>query len=157
MKNKYKNMNKVKIIPPLIRDEFKSLKKKKYKKSGIIVAIGGSDPQKLIFKLIKKLRRHKLKIYTTTANKDLRRLKMIKDIELHINDELSAGFATSRFAIITPSTITYEAIYMKIPFLAIQTAKNQDTLVQYLKKNHYMVLKKGELWKINLKKFSQKL
>jgi len=44
-KEKYKipSFCKVKIIPPLIRDEFKKAKRQKFKRNGIFISFGGTD------------------------------------------------------------------------------------------------------------------
>ena len=57
--------------------------------------------------------------------------------------------ANSKFGIITPSVISYEAIYMKLPFVAIKTAKNQKDVAMYLKKR-YKVIDAKKLYTIKL-------
>ena len=48
----------------------------------------------------------------------------------------------SDFAIVTPSVTVNEIVYMNKPFIAIQTATNQDDISNYLLKHNYSVLKK---------------
>jgi len=152
-KSKYKTPNKVKIIPPLIRDEFKKEKKRRYKKEGIFISLGGSDAFGLSLKVLKRLKNFQINLYITSQNKLLKKLKryayLHKNISLHIDEDVAKGMAKSCFGIITPSTIAYEAIYMDLKFIAIQVAKNQDNLVKYLKKKRYKIFQKRELWKIN--------
>jgi UDP-2,4-diacetamido-2,4,6-trideoxy-beta-L-altropyranose hydrolase len=50
--------------------------------------------------------------------------------------------AKSEFGIITPSVISYEALYLNLPFIAIQTANNQKEVAKYLRKNRYLVMDK---------------
>jgi len=145
--NKYKNPKIVKIISPLIRDEFKQAKKKKYKKEGIFISLGGSDSKNLTLEILKVFHNKIINLYITTANKNLKKIqryaKIHKNIRLHINKDVAKGMAKSEFGIITSSTIAYEALYMDLPFIAIQTAKNQENLVKYLKKKKYIILKRG--------------
>jgi UDP-2,4-diacetamido-2,4,6-trideoxy-beta-L-altropyranose hydrolase len=151
-KQKYKNPDIVKIAPPLIRDEFKKIKKRRYKKRGIFVSFGGSDAKGLSFKIAKLLKDKKLYIYTTSTNKDIKKLKrfvrVYKNIKLFIDKDVAEGMAKSKCGIITPSTIAYEAIFLKLKFIAIEVADNQIEIVKYLKKKKYRVLKVRELYKL---------
>jgi len=155
-KERYKDPSKVTIIAPLIAKEFIEAKKRRYSKKGIFVSFGGSDPYNMSLKIVKYLKGQQVDLYTTSQNRDLLRLKrycfLHRNIKLHIDKNIARGMAQSFFGIITPSTMAYEAIYMDLPFLAIQVAKNQDTLVQYLKQKRYTVLDKRLkriLWKKN--------
>jgi UDP-2,4-diacetamido-2,4,6-trideoxy-beta-L-altropyranose hydrolase len=155
-KERYKDPSKVTIIAPLIAKEFIEVKKRRYNKKGIFVSFGGSDPYNMSLKIVKYLKGQQVDLYTTSQNRDLLRLKrycfLHRNIKLHIDKNIARGMAQSFFGIITPSTMAYEAIYMDLPFLAIQVAKNQDTLVQYLKQKRYTVLDKRLkriLWKKN--------
>jgi len=143
-KEKYKNPKIVKIIPPLIRDEFKIAKKKKYKKEGILISLGGSDTKNLTLKILKLLKNKKINLYITTTNKNLKKIKRYakihKNIKLYINEDIAEGMAKSEFGIITPSVISYEALYMKLPFIAIKTADNQNEIAKYLKKKRYKII-----------------
>ena len=141
--NKYKNSNIVKIISPLIREEFIKAKKKRYKKDGIFISLGGSDSKNLTLKILKLLKNKKINLYVTTANQNLKKIKRYakihKNIRLHINEDVAFGMAKSEFGIITPSVISYEALYMELPFIAIKTADNQKEVAKYLKKKRIKV------------------
>ena len=153
-KEKYENPDVVRIIPPLIRKEFKKAKRKKYKKEGIFLSLGGSDAKNLTLRVLKILKPLKIQvnIYTTSANQNLDRIQKYgftnKWVRLHINEDVAEGMAKSLFAIITPSVISYEAIYMGLDFIAIQTAENQKELVKFLKRK-YKVIKDHEINKIS--------
>ena len=54
----------------------------------------------------------------------------------------------SDFAIVSPSVIVHEVLYMDIPFLSIKTADNQNDMFSYLKRKGFKVLHKNELKKI---------
>lgn len=43
-------------------------------------------------------------------------------------------------AIITPSVVLHEVLYMELPFIAIKTADNQKEFVDYLKKKKYQII-----------------
>ena len=51
----------------------------------------------------------------------------------------------SDVAIITPSVIVHEVMFMKLPFISIKTADNQEEMYQYLFKNNYPVFRENEL------------
>ncbi len=142
--NRYKNPKIVKIILPLIREEFYYAKIKKFKKEGIFISLGGTDSKGLILKILKLLKHKKINLYITTENKNLKKLKRYikihRNIKIHINKDVAKGIAKSKFGIITPSVISYEALYMKLPFIAIQTAENQKEVAKYLKRKRIKVL-----------------
>jgi UDP-2,4-diacetamido-2,4,6-trideoxy-beta-L-altropyranose hydrolase len=135
-KARYKDAKKVKIIPPLIRDEFKKEKKRRYKKEGIFISFGGVDTKGLTLKIIKALPNKKLNIYVTSQNRHIKLLKLYarrKNISLHVDEDVAKGMVKSCFGIITPSVISYEALFMQLPFIAIKTATNQKEVASFLK------------------------
>jgi UDP-2,4-diacetamido-2,4,6-trideoxy-beta-L-altropyranose hydrolase len=153
-KDKIPEFTKINIIKPLIRDEFKSTKKKKYKKEAIFISLGATDAKGIGLKILKQLKNtgKKVNFYTTSANKNLNKLKRFcrlnKWCKLHIDEDVAEGMAKAEFGIITPSTITWEAFYMKMPFIAIKVADNQDLISKYLKQKRIKVLKENEIYKI---------
>ena len=150
---KYENPEIVRIIKPLIRSEFKKAKKKHFKRDGIFISLGGSDAKGLTLKVLKILKpiKPKVNLYITSANKDLEKIKKFaflnRWVNLHIDEDVSIGMAKSSFGIITPSVISYEAIYMNLPFIAIKTANNQKEAIKYLKRK-YKVINEREINKI---------
>ena len=156
-KEKYKNLpsfTKIKIIKPLIRKEFEIAKKKRYKKEGIFLSLGGSDAKNLTLHILKQLKPMNLKVnlYTTSANKNLDKLKKFaflnKWVKIHIDEDVAVGMAKSKFGIITPSVISYEAIYMNLPFIAIEIADNQKHISKFLKQKGYKILNESKISKI---------
>ena len=128
----------------LIRDEFKEEKKNERERIyDCFIAMGGADTANLTAHILKTLPRSlKLCVITTTANTHLNTLKKyihnISNITLHVNsNNIAKLLHQSHFAIITPSVIAHEVLYMEIPFVAIKTADNQDDLFQYLKQHDY--------------------
>jgi len=155
-KEKYTEVEKVKIIPPLISEEFSKIKKRRYRRKGIFVSFGGSDPYGMSLKVAKYLKWEDLHIYATSQNSALNALKkyafLHREVTLHIDENIALGMAQCAYGFITPSTMAYEAIFMNLPFTAVQVAKNQELLVRYLKKKRYTILDKNLkriLWKRN--------
>jgi UDP-2,4-diacetamido-2,4,6-trideoxy-beta-L-altropyranose hydrolase len=64
----------------------------------------------------------------------------------------------SDLAIITPSVISHEAMFLGLPFIAIKTADNQEIMYQYLRQINSPVLKLNDLKKIPemIRKYDQK-
>ena len=152
-KSRYKNPDIVKIIPPLVRDEFKREKKiKREKIYDYFIAMGGSDTQNLNIKILEILPKDKkVAVVTTTANKHLKELREYakdkENISLHVNsDEVAKLLNQSSFAIVTPSVIVHEVLFMQTPFVAIKTAPNQDDIYRYLTKKGYETYESFEKW-----------
>jgi len=153
-KEKYKNPEIVKIIKPLISEEFKKYKKRRFRKKGIFISFGATDAKGIGLRVLKELKKTKpfVNFYTTSANKNLNKLKRFcrinKWCKLHIDKNIAIGMAKSKFAIITPSTICYEAMYMNLNFIAIKVAGNQEGLAMYLKSKRIKVLNIREIYKL---------
>lgn len=124
----------------LIRDEFYLAKTKSFSKTdAILVAMGGSDPLNLSYEVLQLLPKNRpIHLITTDANPNL---SVLKDyiqkhphIQLHINaTNMAELMAQSSLAILTPSSTAHEAIFMELPFIAIQCADNQREFALYMK------------------------
>ncbi|MFZ2890597.1 UDP-2,4-diacetamido-2,4,6-trideoxy-beta-L-altropyranose hydrolase [Sulfuricurvum sp.] len=132
----------------LIRDEFKTEKQIKRKKIyDIFIAMGGTDPTNMTLDILKTLRDDmSVCVVTTSGNPHLNELEIFvkekKNITLEVNSKHVAQLLhQSRLAIITPSVMVHEVLYMEIPFIALQSATNQEDMVEYLEKENYVVLK----------------
>ena len=131
----------------LIRDEFKKEKRVQREKIyDIFLCMGGSDVANLNIPILKMIPDclH-VSVLSTNANANLKELQeYVKDrlnISLHLNSSNVAKILNqSRFAIITPSVMVHEVLYMEVPFLAIKVASNQDDMYRYLKKHGYKAL-----------------
>ncbi len=148
----------------LIRDEFKDFVKKRVKKVSdenkvcILVMMGGSDPLNVTYEIAKELSKkshYQLSLVTTTSNVNLHRLRQLaklhKNIVLHVNStKISQLMQSADLAIISPSVSAAEAMYMKLPFIAIQTADNQSAIFKYLKDNRLPVIKHYNANKLSL-------
>ena len=151
----------------LLRDEFKKIEKQKVKNEKIktiFLAMGGADHKNLNIKILKTIKKvsKKLKVnlVTTSANKNLEKLKEYcknkEWINLHINsNEIAQLMNQSDFAIITPSVTANEVCFLGLPMIAIKTAKNQKEMYKYLVKNGYFALKKFD--KKELERYIRKL
>lgn len=131
----------------LIRDEFKNEKiTSREKIYDLFIAMGGADTANLSTNILKTLHDSlSICVVTTTANAHLDELKTYiegrKNISLHVNsDEIAKLLHQSCLAIITPSVMVHEVLFMGIPFVALKTAGNQDDMVQYLKQYNYNVM-----------------
>ena len=78
------------------------------------------------------------RVFTSEINPSANRSAPKKEIAKLMNQ--------SRFAIITPSVIVHEVLFMDILFLAIKTADNQDDIYTYLKQKNYKVFENFEKW-----------
>ena len=138
----------------LIRDEFKEERNKK----SIFLAMGGADSENISLKVLKVLSSFKniqTNLVTTTANPNIKRLqqyiKKHNNIKLFINsNKLAKLMKQSDLAIVSPSVIVHEILYMQLPFIAIKTADNQNDIYKYLLKNKYLVLQKFNKKELNL-------
>jgi len=130
----------------LLRDEFIHQKKTK----SIFIAMGGADHSNInidILEVLKESQNIEVNLVTTTANQNLEQLKMyVQDkewIELHIDsNKIAKLMRVSDFAIVTPSVTLNEVFFMELPFIAIQTADNQEDMARYLIDNNYLLLEK---------------
>ena len=131
----------------LIRDEFKSEKiMVKEKIYDIFISMGGADTANITSDILRCIPLSKsVCITTTSANANLTQLlasTLDNDkIEIHVNsDEIAKLLHQSHLAIVTPSVMVHEVLFMEIPFIAIQTAPNQSEMADYLLSHNYTVL-----------------
>ena len=148
-KRKYPKPDIVTLIPPLIRDEF--LREKKIKREKIydlFIAMGGSDTGNLNIPILEVLPENlRVAVVTTSANGRLSTLKKYvknrKNVILYIDsNEMAKLMNQSRFAIVAPSVIVHEVMFMELPFLAFKTADNQNDIVKYLQQKDFHVCEK---------------
>lgn len=149
----------------LIRDEFKEIEHKERKplknkqELRVFVSMGGVDNTNITPKIVdffSTIAHISLEIVTTSSNKHLlelqEKIKISKHATLHVDTNKIAQIMNScDFAIITPSVSVHEVLFLKIPFIAIKTANNQEDIFDYLMKNHYLALEHFNIDKFNLK------
>lgn len=140
----------------LLRDEFLTEKKIDYelkKIKTIFIAMGGADSYNINVKILKNLANIsniKINLVTTSANKNLEKLKKYsksrKYINLHINsNKIAKLMKESDLGIVTPSVIVNEIINLEIPFISIMVTHNQMDMYSFLKKNDFYVLQIDEI------------
>jgi UDP-2,4-diacetamido-2,4,6-trideoxy-beta-L-altropyranose hydrolase len=132
----------------LIREEFKLEKEKSCEKIyDVLVAMGGTDASNITLSILKTIPKSlHVSVLTTSANAHLHELqKYTQDkpnIALHVNsNEVAKLLHQSRLAIVTPSVMVHEVLFMETPFIAIKVASNQDDMYDYLHQHGYPVLK----------------
>ena len=126
------------------------LKKRYFKREGIMVCIGATDPKGTVFKILKYLKN--IHIYTTSQNPNLDKLKKtvkLKRATLHIDKDAKTALFKHKFAILSASTLSMEALETKTPFIAVQVADNQENMAKCLKRKRIKVLKENEIYKIS--------
>ncbi len=135
----------------LIRDEFKIEKQiKREKLYDLFISMGGTDPTNVTMNILSTLSNDQsVCVVTTSGNPHLNELKIFveekKNITLEVNSQHVAQLLhQSRLAIITPSVMVHEVLFMEIPFIALQSATNQNDMFEYLQKQNYTVLKEWD-------------
>lgn len=131
----------------LIRDEFKYEKViPREKLYDIFISMGGADASNITLEILKCIDPSKrVCIATTTANAHLTQLLATTlendSLEVYVNsNEIAKLLHQSSLAIITPSVMVHEVMFMEIPFIAIQTASNQSEMAHYLHHNDFDVM-----------------
>lgn len=135
----------------LIRDEFKVEKEQVCEKIyDVFIAMGGADVTNITLPILKTLpTTFRVCVVTTSANAHLLELeayaKNKPHIALHVNtNEVAKLLHQSLFAIVTPSVMVHEVLFIEVPFIAIKTTDNQDDMYQYLKQHGYHVLEEWD-------------
>ena len=133
----------------LVRDEFYVEREKKREKIyDFCIAFGGTDTlnlsQKVALALLHKNAKFKLAIITTSANENLKDLKILAKIYPNLSlfigsNEVAKLMNESRELIIQASSLVNEAIVLRAKFKAVKTAQNQDEMAQWLGENGYEI------------------
>lgn len=132
----------------LLREEFFVEKQQVRVKNTIFVGMGGTDPDNVTLDVLRVLDASTalvVNVVTSTANRNLEALKKFvatrPHIVLHVNTTQVARLMNQAcLAIVAPSVILNELLYLSVPFIAIQIADNQREMVRYLVKQHQAVL-----------------
>jgi len=139
----------------LIRDEFKTEKQiQREKFYDLFISMGGTDPTNATMKILSTLNDDfRVCVVTTSGNPHLRELKSFvqtkKNISLEVDSKNIAQLLNqSCLAIITPSVMAHEVLFMEIPFIALQSAANQQDMFEYLQKENYVVLREWDAMRL---------
>lgn len=131
----------------LIRDEFIEEKKRKREKIfDITIMMGGADSAGLSGEILSVLPSDlSVAVITTSANLHLAKLqnfaKNSAKTTLFIDsNEVAKLLNMSRFAVVSASTAAQEALFLGVPFLALQVAPNQADMFAWLKENGFRAM-----------------
>lgn len=131
----------------LLREPFYEAKAAHLPKTDtILIAMGGSDPHNLTSDILALIEDSiPCAVVTTHANPHLESLRSLIEERtntiLYVNTpDMARIMATSALAIITPSSIAHEAIFLQTPFIAIKSAENQNEFIAYMQKEEMNVM-----------------
>lgn len=132
----------------LLRDEFIQERNK----TNVFIAMGGIDHSSITIDILKTLSGFdniKAHIVTINTNQYTDKLEQYANkkswIKIHINSKKIAKLMRKcDFAIVTPSVIVHEVIYMRLPFISIKTSSNQQDIHKYLKEKKFLCLDRFE-------------
>ncbi len=144
----------------LLRDEFLNIKSNKKMTSNnrfkVFIAMGGADSKNMNISLLKELEFSDINIelVTTKANENLPQLKEyiknFKNIHLNIDSNNIASIITDcDIAIVTPSVMVNEIVFLNIPFISIMVTDNQRYMYEFLKEFGLPCLKKEDISSLN--------
>lgn len=138
----------------LLRKAFYRMKKSRTLSRGpmrALVAMGGADTAQLNLPVLKALAPFselQVDLVTTRANPALDALYAFvdgrKNVTLYVETEMAERMAEADFAVLTPSVTVNEAIFMELPFVAVETAQNQRYMSEYLRQSRRPLLERFE-------------
>jgi len=140
----------------LVRDEFKKIKIKKKSadkdKTVVFICLGGADAKNIglaVLKIFTEFDDALVNLATTNSNQNIDELqnfaKQYQNFNICVDCEIAEMMNNSDFAIITPSVIAYEAMFLNLPFITVKISDNQEIMHQYLFENNYPAFKENEL------------
>ena len=117
--------------------------------------MGGTDSKNINISLLNELESSNIdiEVVTTGANENLSQLKEyiknFKNIHLNIDYNNIVSIITDcDIAIITPSVMANEIIFLNIPFISIMVTDNQKYMYEFLKGLRLPCLKKEDITSI---------
>ena len=121
----------------LLRDEFFQTYKVQNRDKKVAIILGGNDTQNLSLKLKKKLKKidknYKITIITTSVNPHLQELQKGTDFLLLVDIvNIAEVLAKQSFIVCASGGNLFEVMALKVPFINIQVADNQQNIVDYL-------------------------
>ncbi len=145
----------------LIRDAFVRAKRKRAEGEitlnppgvrHLFLGMGGTDSAGLNVPILETLRSFgdvHVHVVTTGANRNLDHLRRFceeeSSVTLHVDaPDIAEIMAGCEWAVVTPSVILHEVLYLGLPFVAIRTADNQAEMVAYLREKRLPVLEAYE-------------
>lgn len=135
----------------LIRDEFR-LEKSQNRAIiyDLFISMGGTDPTDATSTVLRSLdETYRVCVVTTSGNPHLKELKTLvsskQNVVLEVDSTRVAQLLhESALAIVTPSVMVHEVLFMGTPFIALQTAPNQKDMADYLETQGYTLMKEWQ-------------
>ncbi len=153
-RHKVPSFCKISLISPLIRQAFFEERQHRRSKKGLFVCLGGSDFSNLTLKLLKTLKPHSFQVHValSSSNPNLRTLKAYANVnrwvKLHLDGDVPKLLNGCELAIVTPSVLAAEALFMNVPLITIQTAENQVEVAKFLRRARVTTLKSSQIHKL---------
>lgn len=145
---------KISLISPLIRQAFFEERQQRRSKEGLFLCLGGSDFSNITLKTLKVLKRHRfhINVALSSSNPNLSTLEAYANvnrwIRLHVDGDIPRLLNSCEFAIVTPSVLAAEALFMNASIIAIQTAENQVEVTKFLRRKRIPTLKSTQIHKL---------
>ena len=145
---------KISLISPLIRQAFFEEKQHQRKKKDTLLCLGGSDFSNITLKVLKILKQHKFNVNValSSSNPNLCVIQAYANINrwitLHIDGDIPKLLNSCKLAIVTPSVLAAEALFMNTPIITIQTAENQVEVAKFLRRKRVTTLKSPQVYKL---------
>ena len=121
----------------LLRDEFLDTLDDKvwFNPKDVLILFGGADPQNHTLKTVEYLKcidSFNISVVTTSSNSHINTLKDL-DIALFVDvDNIATIMKKAGFIITTSGGTLLEVISQRVPFINVQIAQNQSSIVKYL-------------------------
>jgi UDP-2,4-diacetamido-2,4,6-trideoxy-beta-L-altropyranose hydrolase len=145
---------KISLISPLIRQAFFEERQHTRSKEGLFLCLGGSDFSNITLKALKVLKRHRfhINVALSSSNPNLPTLEAYANvnrwIRLHVDGDIPRLLNSCELAIVTPSVLAAEALFMNASIIAIQTAENQIEVTKFLRRKRITTLKSTQIHKL---------
>lgn len=166
--NTYKNQSKYSFVGikyNLIREEFLNIDIKN-KKEQIVITTGGSDPYKIMLKILQNINISKkivlligmgyTKEYILEIKNYVENSDKFYECEMLQNADVVSVFCESKYAITSSGSTLYELLALNVNMLAFSYADNQDKLLSNFEKE-YNIINIGKYDNINYDKLNDSL
>lgn len=153
-RHKVPSFCKISLISPLIRQEFFEEREHRRSKKDLFICLGGSDFSNLTLKLLKTLKQHNVHVNValSSSNPNLRSVQAYTNVNrwitLYIDGDIPKLLNSCELAIITPSVLAAEALFMHTAIIALQTAGNQIEVAKFLRRKRVTILTNTQIHKL---------
>gem|GEM_PF-968450 len=123
----------------LLRDEFFSPTLPKVKPKHLAIVLGGTDPFQLSVTVVRYCREllpdYRLTLLSSSSNPQIEQLAALDGCRLLVDcDQVAQILAAQEIIICSTSTLLFEVMALKRPFINILLADNQKSLADYLER-----------------------